>query len=87
MESILKKSSTFSLKDNDVINLENEESKWKYYFEPKSDPKIYHLIYGKKGTEAGDFYNEKTIKFIYDLISSNPDKESFYPIKFEKEYF
>ena len=87
LESILKKSSTFSLKDNDVVNLEKEESKWKYYFEPKSDPKIYHLIYGKKGTEAGNFYNEKTIKFIYDLISSNPDKESFDPIKCVKEYF
>ena len=87
LESILKKSSTFSLKDNDIVNLESQESKWKYYFEPKSDPKIYHLIYGKKGSEAGDFYNEKTIKFIYDLISSNPDKESFDPIKCVKEYF
>ena len=87
LENTLKKSSTFSLKENDEVNLENEESKWKYYFEPKTEPKIYHLIYGKKGSEAGAFYNDKTLKFIYDLITSNPDKESFDPIKCVKEYF
>jgi hypothetical protein len=87
LENTLKKSSTFTLKENDEVNLENEESKWKYYFEPKAEPKIYHLIYGKKGSEAGAFYNNKTLKFIYDLITSNPDKESFDPIKCVKEYF
>ena len=46
-----------------------------------------YLIYGKKGSEAGAFYNNKTLKFIYDLITSNPDKESFDPIKCVKEYF
>ena len=87
LENTLKKSSTFTLKENDEVNLDNVESKWKYYFEPKAEPKIYHLIYGKKGSEAGAFYNNKTLKFIYDLITSNPDKECFDPIKCVKEYF
>jgi len=41
LENILKKSSTFSLEENNEINLEKEEeSGWKPLFEPKSKPKI-----------------------------------------------
>ena len=87
LNEILKKSSTFSLEENFDINLENEESGWKPLFEPKSDPKIYHLIYAKKGTEAGDYYNDKAIKYIYQLISLITDKESFDPIECIKNYF
>ena len=88
LENILKKSSTFSLEENNEINLENEEeSGWKPLFEPKSEPKIYHLIYAKKGSEAGDFYNQKTINFIYKIVSSGTDIESFDPIECVKSYF
>ena len=82
IKDVLKKSSTFSLEDGDEINLEKEEeSGWKPLFEPKSEPKIYHLIYAKKGSEAGDFYNQKTINFIYKIVSSGTDIESFDPIE------
>ena len=87
LNNILKNSFTFSLKENEEVNLNEEESEWKNFFEPNSSPKIYHLIYGKKGTEAGDFYNEKSIKFIYNLISSLSDKEKFDPIECVKKYF
>ena len=88
LENILKKSSTFSLEENNEINLEKEEeSGWKPLFEPKSEPKIYHLIYAKKGSEAGDFYNQKTINFIYKIVSSGTDIESFDPIECVKSYF
>jgi len=87
INNILKNSFTFSLKENEEINLNEQESEWMNYFEPNSSPKIYHLIYGKKGTEAGDFYNEKSIKFIYNLISSLSDKEKFDPIECVKKYF
>ena len=87
LKDILKKSSTFSLGDNSDINLEKEESEWKPLFEPKTDPKIYHLIYAKKGTDAGDYYNDKAIKYIYKLISLITDKESFDPIECIKNYF
>ena len=87
LNNILKNSFTFSLKENEEVNLNEEESEWKNFFEPNSSPKIYHLIYGKKGTEAGNFYNEKSIKFIYNLISSLSDKEKFDPIECVKKYF
>ena len=44
ISQILQYSSTFSLKDDDEINLDNEESGWKHFYEPKSEPKVYHLI-------------------------------------------
>ena len=87
INNILKNSFTFSLKENEEVNLNEEESEWMNFYEPNSSPKIYHLIYGKKGTEAGDFYNEKSIKFIYNLISSLSDKEAFDPIECIKKYF
>ena len=87
LENILKKSSTFSLEENDEINLNCNESGWKPLYEPNSDPKIFHLIYGRKGSEAGDFYNKKAIDFIYSLISSNTDNVSFDPIECVKTYF
>ena len=87
LKNILKKSLTFSLEESHDINLEIEESKWKPLFEPKSEPKIYHLIYAKKGTEAGDYYNEKAIKYIYKLLNLITDKEKFDPIECIKNYF
>ena len=45
------------------------------------------LIYAKKGSEAGDFYNQKTINFIYKIVSSGTDIESFDPIEWVKSYF
>ena len=87
LENILKKSSTFSLEENFDINFENKESEWKPLFEPKGDPKIYHLIYAKKGTEAGDYYNQKAIDHIYKLMSSITDKDPFDPIECMKNYF
>ncbi len=87
LENILKKSSTFSLEDNSNINLEKEESEWKPLFEPKTEPKIYHLIYAKKGSDAGKYYNKKAIEHIYKLITSITDKEAFDPIESIKNYF
>ena len=87
LEEILKKSSTFSLEDNSNINLEKEVSEWKPLFEPKSEPKIYHLIYAKKGSDAGKYYNKKAIEHIYKLITSITDKEPFDPIEKIKNYF
>ena len=87
INNTLKLSSTFSLEVNHEVNLDNEESNWICFFEPESDPKIYHLIYGRKYSEVEDFYNNKTLEFIYNLVSSIPDKESFDPIDCIKNHF
>ena len=44
-------------------------------------------MYAKKRSEAGDFYNQKTINFIYKIINSGTDIESFDPIECVKNYF
>ena len=87
LENTLKKSLSFSLEESDDIDLENEESDWKALYEPNSEPKIYHLIYGQKGKESGNYYNQKAINHIYKLINLGTDKESFDPIECVKTYF
>ena len=87
INNVLKKSFTFNLIEGEEINLEKETSNWVYFYEPKSDPKIYHLIYAKKGAEAGNYYNQKNIEFIYHLIKAISDKESFDPVECVKNYF
>ena len=83
----MKLSSTFTLEEGRNINLQKTEDKYKFFYEKNSDPKIFHLIYGKKGSELGNFYNKKTIHFIYDRINDITDKQSFDPIKTVINYF
>ena len=73
----LLKSSTFKLGENIEINKEDKEKKWSYYYEPNSEPKIFHLIYAREGTEAGNYYNKETIKYILTKTNDITDKQSF----------
>ena len=86
-KNILELSSTFTLEEGRNINLQKNEDEYKFFYEKKSEPKIFHIIYGKKGSELGNFYNKKTIQFIYDRINEITDKESFDPIKSIINYF
>lgn len=80
-------SSTFKLGENIVINKDNKEKKWGYYYEPNSDPKIFHLIFAREGTEAGDFYNQEVIKYILTKTNDISDKQSFDIINSIKDTF
>ena len=73
----LLKSSTFKLGENIEINKEDKEKKWSYYYEPNSEPKIFHLIFAREGTEAGNYYNNETIKYILTKTNDITDKQSF----------
>ena len=75
IEETLKKSDTFDLEELKEISKETEEVKWTYFHEPKSKPKTIHLLFARHGSEAGNFYNKKTIEFIYKLTSSITTKE------------
>ena len=87
IDTILTHSSTFELVPNSEINKDKDESDYKTYHEPNTSPKIYHLIYAKNGSEAGDFYNEKTIKYIFYKINLLTDQAKFDPIESIKNYF
>jgi len=87
IENTLKKSSTFNLEEEYEINQDNVEKKWKYYYEPNSYPKIYHLVYAKEGSEAGDFYNNNTINFILNKCNTITDRTPFDIINSIKDTF
>ena len=87
IKETLSNSLTFKLGENLLMDKENEEKKWSYYYEPNSNPKIFHLIFAREGTEAGDFYNKGTIKYILAKINNITDKQSFDIINSIKETF
>ena len=87
IKETLSNSYTFKLGENLLMDKENEEKKWSYYYEPNSNPKIFHLIFAREGTEAGDFYNKGTIKYILAKINNITDKQSFDIINSIKETF
>ena len=66
----LTKSDTFELKEEKVISLDLQENNWTYFYEPNSKPNTIHLIYAREGSEAGNFYNQNTIKKILELTNS-----------------
>ena len=77
INEILLKSSTFKLEKNVEINKENIEKDWCYYYEPNSSPKIFHLIFAREGSEAGDYYNNKAINYILNKTNDITDKQPF----------
>ena len=87
IKETLSNSSTFKLGENIIINKENEEKKWTYYYEPNSEPKIFHLIFAREGTEAGDFYNNEAIRYILTKTNDITDKQSFDIINSIKDTF
>ncbi len=61
----LKQSATFNLIENKIIGIKKYEDRT--FFEEESnqgDIKVFHYIMAKQGTEAGDYYNNLTLKLI-----------------------
>ena len=75
IEEVLKKSGTFDLEEQSIISRDKEKEKWTYFYEPKSNPTTIHLIFARDKSEAGDFYNKKTIEYLYDKMNNVPEKE------------
>ena len=82
IQDTLLKSGTFNLKEEFKISKErtkyykaNKNNQWSYYHEPKSDPHTIHLIFAREGSEAGNFYNQKAIQHIYDILNTINEKE------------
>ena len=88
IKKYLFESATFDLEKGHKISTKanKENEKGIYFFEKKSDPKIYHLIFANAFSEAGAFYNQYTLDFLeksfitvtdlkpYDVIQSVKDR-------------
>ena len=66
IEDILLKSATFELEEQIKINtkIENESERGVCFYEKKSNPKIFHLIFANEGSTAGKYYNKYTLNFL-----------------------
>ena len=89
----LLKSDTFNLKEEfeiskELTDLENKnEFQWCYYYEPKSSPNTIHLIFAREKSEAGNFYNQKSIHHIYEILNTINEKEPLNLLKNIKDLF
>ena len=77
IKETLLNSSTFNLCLDKEINKDKTETEWVYFYESSSDPKIFHLIFAREGTEAGYFYNQKSIDYILSETKHITDKQPF----------
>ena len=64
IEDYLLKSATFHLEKGHKVSTSEMQDSGDYYYEKNSDPHIFHLIYANEGSEAGNYYNNYTLKFI-----------------------
>ena len=88
INEILLKSSTFKLEKTILINKEKSQTNCNYFFyEPNTDPKIFHLIFAREGTEAGDYFNSGAINFIINKTNEITDKKSFDILNSVKDNF
>ena len=76
IKDTLEKSDTFKLKKQLIVSPNEGEEKWYYFNEPKSNPKTIHLIFAREESEAGYFYNNKTIKYLYNMMNNITEKQS-----------
>ena len=66
IESYLKRSATFNLKQKNVFGIKNYEDRFYFVedFEKDSNFDIFHYLMAREGTEAGEYYNDLTLKLI-----------------------
>ena len=90
IENIVKKSIFSNLKKQFIPDFDFNQKKYKndykeksyYYFKDKNfnnnqNQTVYHFFMGKEGSNAGKFFNDKTIEFIKDIINFNLNKTIF----------
>ena len=88
IEDYLLRSASFHLEKGVKINTSKlQMDQGNYYYEKCSDPHVYHLIYAKEGSEAGNYYNNFTLKFIENSYMDIIDLQNFDIIESIKERF
>ena len=96
IENTIKKSMFSNLEKGYIINLESNSNDKAYYYLEKefgcinnnknSYHAIYHLFMAKEGSDAGKFFNDKTIDFIRSQILSQIKTKTFDVLEEIKEF-
>ena len=73
----LLKSATFDLEKQDNISTKIKNKTGVSYYEKNTNPKVFHLIYANEKSEAGDYYNNFTLKFIENIFQNITDLTPF----------
>ena len=87
INDFLLKSATFDLKVGHNISTKGEKKKGIYYYEKNLNQKIFHLIFARDKTEAGDFYNDSTLDFFENNYQSVINLKGFNVIEEVKDNF
>ena len=87
IEDYLLKSATFHLEKGEKVSTSEKQDSGDYYYEKNSDPHIYHLIYANEGSEAGNYYNNYTLKIIENSYLNVTDLINFDIIESIKNRF
>ena len=90
MKNIIEKSLFFNIRKMKILNInkDNEFMNDCYYVEEMyKENYIIHLIMGKEGSEAGNYYNQSTIQFIrQNIISALLKLKKFYVVQSFSKY-
>ena len=87
IKDYLLKSATFHLEKGEKVSTSEKQDSGDYYYEKNSDPHIYHLIYANEGSEAGNYYNNYTLKIIENSYLNVTDLINFDIIESIKNRF
>ena len=74
-----------TMKHLDFDIYENHNKGYNYYYKEKNK-NIFHLIMAREGTEAGNFFNDKTIEFIRVFLKTLINPKIFDVIKEIKQF-
>ena len=83
----LLKSATFELEIGHNISTKENKKKGVYYYEKNLSQKIFHLIFARDKSEAGNFYNDSTLEFLENIYQNVINLKSFDVIETVKESF
>ena len=83
----LLKSASFHLEKGHKISTSKEQISGDYYYEKHSHPNVFHLIYANEGSEAGNYYNNYTLKIIEESYLNVTDLKNFDIFESIKERF
>ena len=77
---------SFNLKEQNDF-MKKEENQNNFYYVEEKKYQTYHLIMAKEATEAGDYYNNSTYKFLTDKFSNFTKRKDLHIIKEVKDRF
>jgi hypothetical protein len=84
LKEYLLKSATFDLTKRTMISTKKNakiKKNVEYYIEKSNNLKIFHLIFANEGSEAGNYYNNFTLKFFEKYYQNVTDLKTFDIIK------